>query len=89
MTAKKPTKTGKILKGGGYFSGWPEYIPLIQDKLRLLKFPTKDGLRDIAGLHDGHDVHPRPQHQVEPDSPENVKKCVNMVLKRMQHIWVA
>ena len=89
MTAKKHKKQGRILEGGGkYFSGWPEYIPLIHDKLRLLKFPTKDGLRDIAGLHDGHDVHPRPQHQVEPDSPDNVQKF-NMVLKRMQHIWVA
>ena len=29
MTAKKSTKKGRILEGGGeYFSGLPEYIPL-------------------------------------------------------------
>ena len=31
MTAKKSTKTGKNFRGRGgkYFSGWPEYIPLV------------------------------------------------------------
>ena len=29
MTAKNPQKQGRILKGGEYFSGWPEYIPLV------------------------------------------------------------
>ena len=30
MTAKKSTKTGKNFRGvGGNFSGWPEYISLI------------------------------------------------------------
>ena len=28
MTAKNPQKQGRILEGGGYFNGWPEYIPL-------------------------------------------------------------
>ena len=28
MTAKNPQKQGRILEGGGEFSGWPEYITL-------------------------------------------------------------
>ena len=28
MTAKNPQKQGRILGGGEYFSGWPEYISL-------------------------------------------------------------
>ena len=28
MSANNPQKQGRILEGGGNFSGWPEYIPL-------------------------------------------------------------
>ena len=46
MTAKKNTKTGKNFRGGGNFSGWPEYIPLWPIKATLYflvsSLPTKD-----------------------------------------------
>ena len=36
MTAKNPQKQGRILEGGGEFSGWPEYIPLLMRQLALV-----------------------------------------------------
>ena len=36
MAAKESTKTGKNFRGGGDFSGWPEYIPL-----RARLFPVR------------------------------------------------
>ena len=47
MTAKKPTKQGRILEGGGNnFSSWPEYIPLrrLQGRQRVaFKMPMSAG----------------------------------------------
>ena len=46
-TTKKSTKTGKNFRGGGgkNFSGWPEYIPLSQDKTYI---PSTLCLVDIS-----------------------------------------
>ena len=35
MTVKNPQKQGKILEGGGNFTGWSEYIPLLGRKVDL------------------------------------------------------
>ena len=38
MTGKNPQKQGRILEGGGEFSGWPEYNSLLIVKAIIQKY---------------------------------------------------
>ena len=44
MTAKNPQKQGRILEGGGIFSGWPEYIPLQFPQSNVFKSVVSNNL---------------------------------------------
>ena len=48
---KNPQKQGRILEGGGEFSGWPEYVPLCKGIISIIWLSTLEATATTTNVN--------------------------------------